>query len=119
MPFIHHSKDRRHMKRSLLITALAMVCQAASAQTCTTGSAVRIVGDIPAAISYDVYEQLQPITPERLALFTQSRQVVMLPDGTRACRVKDDGVAGSQAALVHVPGNTMSLWVPQARLQAQ
>jgi hypothetical protein len=78
---------------------------------CRTGDALHIRGDAPAAISYDVYSQLYPLSAKRLALFEAAGTVKRLPEGLDVCEIADDGVADPSAVLVRGPHDKMAWWV--------
>ncbi|GAB7521921.1 hypothetical protein [Paraburkholderia sp. 2C] len=78
---------------------------------CRTGNALHIRGDAPAAISYDVYSQLYPLSAKRLALFEEAGTVKRLPEGLDVCEIADDGVADPSAVLVRGPRDRMAWWV--------
>ncbi|WP_133647155.1 hypothetical protein [Paraburkholderia flava] len=78
---------------------------------------LRIRGDVPAAISFDVYQQLQPVNASRLALFQDAGEVKRLHDGLTVCEIADDGVDDPSAVLVHVPRGKMAWWVSAASVQ--
>jgi hypothetical protein len=78
---------------------------------CRSGNPLRIRGDAPAAISYDVYSQLHPLSAKRLALFQEAGTVKRLPDGLDVCEIADDGVADPSAVLVRGPRDQMAWWV--------
>lgn len=93
-----------------LVTVLQL--QAAHGASCQPGQkTVAIAGDVPGAISYDVFVAARPVVPKQLARFIAAQQVVMLRSGTVVCQVDDDGVTDPTAVLVHVPGGSMSYWV--------
>ncbi|HEY4350135.1 MAG TPA: hypothetical protein VGN31_02855 [Paraburkholderia sp.] len=79
--------------------------------TCRTGNPLHIRGDAPAAISYDVYSQLYPLSARRLALFEEAGTVKRLPEGLDVCEIADDGVADPSAVLVRGPQDKMAWWV--------
>ena len=79
--------------------------------TCRTGNPLHIRGDAPAAISYDVYSQLYPLSAKRLALFEEAGTVRRLPGGLDVCEIADDGVADPSAVLVRGPHDKMAWWV--------
>lgn len=85
---------------------------------CAAGQALRIRGDAPAAISFDTYSQLQPLSAPRLALLEAAGEVRRLPEGLAVCEIADDGVADPSAVLVHRPGGDMSWWVSAANVEA-
>jgi hypothetical protein len=85
--------------------------------TCPQGSAVRVAGDVPGAISYDIYRHMQPLTPTTLARLTKAQQVWMIPDGTLSCTIDDDGVAAPSAVLIQGPGGQMNYWVRRRNLR--
>ena len=87
------------------------MAHAATPLRCGQGDAAQIRGDAPAAISYDVYSQLHPLSAQRLALFEQAGTVTRLPDGMPVCQIADDGVDDPSAALVRAPQGTMAWWV--------
>jgi len=106
-------------RSSLCVLAAALgisLCGAAAAApaaplNCKDGSALQIRGDAPAAISYDVFSQLHPLSAKRLALFEGAGTVQRLPDGLSVCEVADDGVDDPSAVLVRAPRDRMSWWV--------
>jgi hypothetical protein len=102
-----------------ILAALFAICcvPAACAADCGDRIAVETTSDIPGAISYDVYSQLQPATLHKLAIFTASQQVRFLAAGTQACEISDDGVADSSAVLLRVPGKSVNLWVPRHEIR--
>nr|WP_246270290.1 hypothetical protein [Paraburkholderia solisilvae] len=85
---------------------------------CRHGNALQIRGDAPAAISYDVYSQLQPLSAKRLALFEAAGAVKRLPDGLEVCEIADDGVTDPSAVLVHGPDDRMAWWVGADHVEA-
>jgi hypothetical protein len=78
---------------------------------CRHGNALQIRGDAPAAISYDVFSQLHPLSAKRLALFQDAGTVQRLPDGLNVCEIADDGVDDPSAVLVRAARDRMSWWV--------
>ncbi|CAG9226474.1 conserved exported hypothetical protein [Paraburkholderia tropica] len=101
------------MKR-LFLAALAGVWTASAfAHTCTEGSQVRIEGDAPGAISYDIYTHLYPLSAHKLARLANAQQVTMIPDGTIACTIADDGVDDPHAVLINGPHGQMSYWLSE------
>ena len=96
----------------LIALAAALPLQAAHAARCQPGQTpVVIAGDVPGAISYDLFVTARPLVPNRLARLVAAQQVVMLHSGTVVCEVNDDGVADPTAVLVHLPRGSMSYWV--------
>ena len=79
--------------------------------SCDRPYSVRIAGDVPAAISYDVFSATHPVRASRIADLVRAGQVKMLRDGTRACVVADDGVADPSAVLLRVPTEQVNYWV--------
>ncbi|MBP0594435.1 hypothetical protein J8I87_33180 [Paraburkholderia sp. LEh10] len=111
------------MMKSLVAGMVAALgCFAAShaalaASSCGKDGALRIRGDVPGAISYDVYSQLQPLSAHRLALFQDAGTVKRLGDGLDVCEIADDGVSDPGAVLVHVPQGKMAWWVSAASVE--
>ena len=97
--------------------ALMAFCSPGVAWSCSLQQSVQVIGDVPAAISYDVYMHLYPLDARKLANFVMAGQVRLLPNGTQTCVVADDGVADPSAALVAGPDGKMAYWVPAARLR--
>lgn len=94
---------------------------AAEPARCGKGDALQIRGDVPAAISFDVYQQLrsmQPSNAQRIALFQSAGEVKRLPDGLAVCEIADDGVNDPSAVLVHLPQGKNAWWVSAANVQA-
>ena len=89
---------------------------APSRPDCGNERAMKIVGDTPGAISFDVYRQLHPVTAQHLALFVDSGQVKLLRDGLPVCTVRDDGVDDPSPVLVRAPSDKMSFWVNASNL---
>lgn len=85
---------------------------------CGEADALRIRGDVPAAISFDVYRQLRPLSAQRIALFQSAGEVKRLPDGLTVCEVADDGVDDPSAVLVQLPQGKNAWWVNAANVQA-
>lgn len=85
---------------------------------CGKADALQIRGDVPAAISFDVYRQMHPLNPQRIALFQSAGTVRPLPDGLRVCQIVDDGVDDSSAVLVRLPHGDNAWWVSAANVQA-
>ncbi|MDR6390974.1 hypothetical protein AB3X82_18945 [Paraburkholderia phenoliruptrix] len=90
---------------------------AAESAHCGTADALRIRGDVPAAISFDVYRQLRPLNAQRIALFQSAGEVKHLPDGLAVCEVADDGVDDPSAVLVELPQGKNAWWVSAANVQ--
>lgn len=99
------------MKQALLSLLLAVGVTSAYAQTCPHGAPVRVVGDVPAAISYDVFSHLYPLKADVLARMSAAQQVTMIPNGTRLCTITDDGVPSPNAVLVAGPQGHMNYWL--------
>ncbi|CAE6835310.1 hypothetical protein [Paraburkholderia nemoris] len=91
---------------------------AAESVRCGSADSLQIRGDVPAAISFDVYRQLRPLNAQRVALFQAAGEVKRLPDGLTVCEVADDGVDDPSAVLVHVPQGKNAWWVSAANVQA-
>lgn len=104
------------MKPTLSLV-LAILCAPAVAADCGNRPAVETINDVPGAISYDIYSQLHPITPQKLAIFTDSEQIKLLPKDTQACEIRDDGVEDPSAVLLRVPGKSLNFWVPRQDIQ--
>ena len=109
----------------LAALTLACGCLSASAAAlaveparCGSADALQIRGDVPAAISFDVYRQLRPMTAQRVALFQAAGEVKRLPDGLAVCEIADDGVDDPSAVLVQVPQGKNAWWVSAANVQA-
>jgi hypothetical protein len=85
---------------------------------CGSADALQIRGDVPAAISFDVYRQLRPMTAQRVALFQAAGEVKRLPDGLAVCEIADDGVDDPSAVLVQVPQGKNAWWGSAANVQA-
>jgi len=85
---------------------------------CGQADTLKIRGDVPAAISFDVYRQLRPLSAQRVALFQSAGEVKRLPDGLAVCEVADDGVDDPSAVLVQLPQGRNAWWVSSANVQA-
>jgi hypothetical protein len=85
---------------------------------CAKADTLQIRGDVPAAISFDVYRQLRPLNAQRVALFQAAGEVKHLPDGLPVCKVADDGVDDPSAVLVQLPQGKNAWWVNAANVQA-
>jgi hypothetical protein len=90
---------------------------AAEPAHCGKADALQIRGDVPAAISFDVYRQLRPLNAQRIALFQSAGEVKHLPDGLAVCEVADDGVDDPSAVLVALPQGKNAWWVSAANVQ--
>lgn len=106
------------------LAALTLACAAGSASVfaaepvnCGKADALQIRGDVPAAISFDVYRQLHPLNAQRVALFQSAGEVKHLPDGLAVCEVADDGVDDPSAVLVELPQGKNAWWVSAANVQ--
>ncbi len=99
------------MRRVMLALLFGVSAASANAHVCGQGASVRIEGDAPGAISYDVYSHLYPLSPVKLARLTGAQQVKMIPDGTIACTIDDDGVDDPAAVLIRGPGGQMNYWI--------
>ncbi|WP_042264195.1 hypothetical protein [Paraburkholderia heleia] len=99
------------MKRAFLIALTGAFSVTAGAHICSQGAPVKIEGDAPGAISYDIYSQLYPLTPVKLARFSMAQQVKMIPDGTKTCTISDDGVDDPGPVLVNGPRGQMNYWI--------
>ena len=91
---------------------------AAEPVRCGHADALQIRGDVPAAISFDVYRQLRPLSAQRIALFQSAGEVKRLPDGLAVCEIADDGVDDPSAVLVQLPQGKNAWWVSAANVQA-
>ncbi|MBW9102374.1 hypothetical protein [Paraburkholderia phenoliruptrix] len=106
------------------LAALTLACAAGSSNAfaaapigCGKADALQIRGDVPAAISFDVYRQLRPLNAQRIALFQSAGEVKHLPDGLAVCEVADDGVDDPSAVLVELPHGKNAWWVSAANVQ--
>ncbi|NPT37566.1 hypothetical protein [Paraburkholderia xenovorans] len=109
----------------LAVMALSVGCLfgstavfAAEPVRCGKADTLHIRGDVPAAISFDVYRQLRPLSAQRIALFQSAGEVKRLPDGLAVCEVADDGVDDPSAVLVQLPQGKNAWWVSSANVQA-
>ena len=76
--------NRKGFAALMAIFACVLGSAAASAApttSCKAEHSMQIRGDVPGAISFDVYSQLQPLSAQRLALFESTGQVRRLADG--------------------------------------
>ena len=105
------------MKKLLFAVVFASCTHATFAAGCPEGTEVRVKGDIPGAISYDIFSALQPLTVAKLARFSAAQQVKLLPDNTPACVIADDGVKDPSAVLLKIPGGPMNYWVTDAQIR--
>lgn len=105
------------MKQALFSLLLVACAASAHAQSCQHGAPVRVVGDVPAAISYDVFSHLYPLKPDVLARMTAAQQVTMIPNGTVVCTITDDGVPSPDAVLIAGPQGHMNYWLSSASVQ--
>ncbi|WP_125474290.1 hypothetical protein [Caballeronia humi] len=103
----------RNLVRAILLSSSLLVCHAgiANPNVCERQNSVKVAGDVPAAISYDVFSAIHPIVASRIASLMPTQQVKMLHDGTRACIVADDGVADPSAVLLRIPTEPVNYWV--------
>ncbi|GJH17497.1 hypothetical protein CBA19CS22_13165 [Caballeronia novacaledonica] len=92
-----------------LLFLVGSVC--AQAAPCSEAHRVRVVGDAPAAISYDIFMASRPVDAQQLASFIAAQQVRMLADGTIGCVLADDGVTDPTALLIQVPNEPVNYWV--------
>jgi hypothetical protein len=93
---------------------------AAEPARCGSADQLQIRGDVPAAVSFDVFQQLrsmQPSNAQRIALFQSAGEVKRLPDGLTVCEVADDGVDDPSAVLVQLPQGKNTWWVSAANVQ--
>ncbi|WP_133061257.1 hypothetical protein [Paraburkholderia hospita] len=100
-----------------LSVALVAFCASTAAWSCPFQQRVQVIGDVPAAISYDVYAHMYPLDTRNLGNFVTAGQVHLLPDGTLTCLVANDGVADPSAVLVNGPEGRMAYWLPAANLR--
>lgn len=105
--------------------ALAIGCVSVSAAAfaaapahCERADALEIRGDVPAALSFDVYRQLHPLNARRIALFEAAGEVKRLTDGLPVCQIADDGVDDPSAVLIRLPQGKNTWWVSAANVQA-
>ncbi|CAB3732208.1 hypothetical protein [Paraburkholderia rhynchosiae] len=110
---------------AVTLAALTLGCAAGTASAlaaepvhCGNADTLQIRGDVPAAISFDVYRQLRPLNAQRIALFQSAGEVKHLPDGLAVCEVADDGVDDPSAVLVELPQGKNAWWVSAANVQA-
>ncbi|ASW00607.1 hypothetical protein [Paraburkholderia aromaticivorans] len=113
------------IRSRLAVMALSFSClfgsaaaSAAEPVRCGRADTLQIRGDVPAAISFDVYRQLRPLSAQRIALFQSAGEVKRLPDGLAVCEVADDGVDDPSAVLVQLPQGKNAWWVSAANVQA-
>jgi len=106
------------MKQALLFLALAACTAGAHAQSCAHGVPVRVIGDVPGAISYDVFKHLYPLNADVLARMTAAQQIALIPDGTITCTITDDGVPNPGAVLIAGPHGQMNYWLSSDSVQA-
>jgi hypothetical protein len=90
---------------------------AAEPVRCGQADTLTIRGDVPAAISFDVYRQLRPLSAQRVALFQSAGEVKRMPDGLAVCEIADDGVDDPSAVLVQLPQGKNAWWVSSANVQ--
>ncbi|OBR49978.1 hypothetical protein A6456_37550 [Paraburkholderia tropica] len=109
--------DTPTMKQTGLFLLLAASAVTAQAQSCPHGSPVRVTGDVPAAISYDMFTRLYPLKADVLARMAAAQQVTMIHDGTVLCTIDDDGVPSPDAVLVAGPQGRMNYWLSRAAVQ--
>ncbi|MBN3857926.1 MULTISPECIES: hypothetical protein [unclassified Paraburkholderia] len=105
------------MKKATLTLAIAVFATAAQAQSCPHGAPVRVIGDVPGAISYDVFSHLYPLNADVLARMSAAQQITMIPDGTIACTITDDGVPNPGAVLIAGPHGNMNYWLSSASVK--
>jgi hypothetical protein len=122
-PFIFRRINMTHSR--IAAAALTIGCLFSSAAAlaadpihCNKADALQIRGDVPAAISFDVYRQLRPLNAQRVALFQSAGDVKHLPDGLAVCQIVDDGVDDPSAVLVQLPQGKNAWWVSSANVQA-
>jgi hypothetical protein len=112
-----------HSRLAAVALTFGCLCSSAAALAadpvpCGKADALRIRGDVPAAISFDVYRQLRPLNAQRIALFQAAGEVKHLPDGLAVCEIADDGVDDPSAVLVQLPQGKNAWWVSSADVQA-
>lgn len=100
-----------------LAVAGVLALQAAHAADCGSDKPMAISGDVPAAISYDVFVAARPVDPRQLARFVAAQQVKMLRNGTVVCEIADDGVTDPNDVLIRVPHGAMNYWVKRWNLK--
>ena len=106
---------RRSLFGCLFASSAALAADPAG---CGKADTLQIRGDVPAAISFDVYRQLRPLTAQRIALFQAAGEIKHLPDGLSVCQIADDGVDDPSAVLVQLPQGKNAWWVSSANVQA-
>ncbi|MEX3634151.1 hypothetical protein [Paraburkholderia sp. BR14320] len=99
-------------------SAAAVAAVAAAPAHCARANELEIHGDVPAALSFDVYRQLRPLDARRIALFEAAGEVKRLPDGLPVCQIADDGVDDPSAVLVRLPHGKNAWWVSAENVQA-
>jgi hypothetical protein len=109
--------DNPIMKQTGFSLLLAVCAVAAHAQSCPHGVQVRVIGDVPAAISYDTFTHLYPLKADVLARMAAAQQVAMIHDGTVVCTIDNDGVPNPDAVLVAGPQGRMNYWLPRSSVQ--
>ncbi len=95
-----------------MMMAIVPWLHGAYAANCPKGTqVVHVIGDVPGAISYDIFSHLHPMIVGNLARLNHAQQVKLLPDNTLACEVLDDGVDDPRAVLLSIPNGPMNYWV--------
>jgi hypothetical protein len=112
-----------HSRLAAVALTFGCLCGSAAALAaepihCGKADALQIRGDVPAAISFDVYRQLRPLNAQRIALFQAAGEVKHLPDGLAVCEIADDGVDDPSAVLVQLPQGKNAWWVSSANVEA-
>jgi hypothetical protein len=102
----------------LLSGSAAAVAATPALAHCAAAEALEIRGDVPAALSFDIYRQLRPLSARRIALFEAAGEVKRLRDGQPVCQIADDGVDDPSAILVRLPQGKNAWWVSAANVQA-
>ncbi len=101
----------RNTRRLIVLMMIAPWLHSVYAAQCAPNEKVHIKGDVPGAISYDIFSHLYPLNVQRLARLTEAGQVKLLPNNTLVCVLPDDGVLDPSALLVGLPDGQMNYWV--------
>lgn len=101
----------RNTRRLIALMVIAPWLHGVYAAQCAPNEKVHITGDVPGAISYDIFSHLYPLNVERLARLAEAGQVKLLPDRTVVCVLPDDGVLDPSALHISMPNGQMNYWV--------
>ncbi|SMG57642.1 hypothetical protein [Paraburkholderia susongensis] len=112
-----------HSRLAAVALTIGCLCGSSAALAappahCASADSLVIRGDVPAAISFDVYRQLRPLSAQRVALFQAAGEVKHLPDGLPVCQITDDGVDDPSAVLIRLPQGKNAWWVSASNVQA-